>query len=793
VSHHLDRRADGSLLLYIDGDLQFDSRDEAIYHESLALPALTLASRENAENLNVLICGGGDGLALRECLRFPGVSSVDLVENDPEVVSRGRSELAVLNQCAFENSRTRIYIEDAWDFLSTERTYDAILCDFTVPRRSEDSRVFTLEWYERVRAALKPAGVAALNAVSPQLTPEAFWCLRKTIREAKLSALPYRVCIPSFREHGYGAWGFILASRSVLGQKDLSSLACPIETRQADLARLWRGARFSRRERLLERSVPVHTLKNACLVPLLLNPDNPGVLKSKAALDIGTEPYDLGPLMGAIPIVHPYHTRHMIETLADQVVGAIQSLDIRRLIESLLRRAKELPGDLVRELRKLRSFLRSNTPSLDSFRTWSYRLFAALVITMTLANAICPDNAFAKGSGGLGHASMSRGYSGGFGGGRGSGHTFASGSTHAGSSGFFGGGARVSGSGFRGSYGRGGMTDIYGYSYRPRYYFFCGGGYYHTHPRYVYQNRTASPAPPPEKHQALFVADDDMMVLDSGDVVIILSDTAYLLVTGGTLALMSTKVSDPLVPLYPDPKLFDAIDSEIRDQQAISRQEEAARRDWIGWVGWTSALFPAVADDKRELHNLQDLNKKLDAAIQRKGRPPSGASPVAAATDQVELFVGGYLLPDNTVALRLPDNGWIYTNGKQFWTSANPTIKQPSHPELAAVIRSVMTKLQKELAADVASDESDLRTLQTDRSNLQADLLSYQAIYQNNGYNGYYEVDYGTDEIPVSQAISRTEQDLSQNQLDYGETMVDRTKSARDLDRLRAALDWFGK
>ena len=38
----VERRADGSIALFIDGDLQFDSIDEYIYHEALVLPALAL-------------------------------------------------------------------------------------------------------------------------------------------------------------------------------------------------------------------------------------------------------------------------------------------------------------------------------------------------------------------------------------------------------------------------------------------------------------------------------------------------------------------------------------------------------------------------------------------------------------------------------------------------------------------------------------------------------------------------------------------------------------------------------
>ena len=79
---HLEERNGSDYAFYIDGDLQFDTTDEAVYHESMVLPALILAQSRKAENkddLRVLICGGGDGLALRECLRFPGVTFVDRV------------------------------------------------------------------------------------------------------------------------------------------------------------------------------------------------------------------------------------------------------------------------------------------------------------------------------------------------------------------------------------------------------------------------------------------------------------------------------------------------------------------------------------------------------------------------------------------------------------------------------------------------------------------------------------------------------------------------------------------
>src|SRR5262245_15921886 len=94
----LDERDDGSLALYIDGDLQFDSRDEQIYHEALVLPALALAQRRSGEGLRALICGGGDGLVARELLRSQAVAYIDLVDYDAAILDLARGELAALNE-----------------------------------------------------------------------------------------------------------------------------------------------------------------------------------------------------------------------------------------------------------------------------------------------------------------------------------------------------------------------------------------------------------------------------------------------------------------------------------------------------------------------------------------------------------------------------------------------------------------------------------------------------------------------------------------------------------------------
>jgi len=775
MSLHVDERSDGNLAVYLDGDLQFDTTDEALYHESLALPALCLAAAHCPSGLRVLICGGGDGLALREVLRFPGVVRADLVDCSPEMIGLGQTRFAAWNDRAFHDRRVSVHLADAWDFLHTANGYDVIICDFTVPRRPEDARVFSRDWYECVREKLAPEGILALNAVSPQATPEAFACLRQTMSAAGLSVLPYRVCIPSFRAQGYGIWAFMLAARRTLRVEDLRSLDCPVAVRQADLRQLWRAADFPPGD-----YGPVHSLDRPCLLTLLLNPGAP-------AYDLAYDglAYDAERLLCALPVTHPSHTRAMVETLAAQVAGSVRGIDLQRLVDALMRRAADLPRELREELGRLRDFLKAHLTPWESLGLWASRLLAVLVLILTLANAVAPDNAFAKGAEGIGHAGVSRGLSGGEG-------SF-------GRTGSFNGGEspssfHVTGSGFRTGYGRDETTDISGNSYptrRFRYYSVHGsggGGYSGGGSGYgVY---SGAPGQKAETHAAVFVADDDLLVLDSGDVVVTLSETTYLLASGGALTFWSNDSPNPLLFLYPDPKLFEAITTELQGRQQAARQEIAVRRDWLAWVGWTAPLFAAVGQDETELHNLSDLDTRLTAASARVGSPAAG-TPTVVAPDQVELFVGCVLLPDSRVALREGDGQWVYTDGRRLTSDADKSHPAPVNPALAKALRSVMQKLQKEFSADLASDDNDLKSDDANLASLENDLQQYQSLYAQNGYDGSYEVDYGTDSIAVSDAISRTQSDLQSTRSDRDQTQAQREAMTQNIAWLAQALESF--
>ncbi|WP_168700939.1 polyamine aminopropyltransferase [Gordonia paraffinivorans] len=190
--------------LYLNGDLQFSSIDEHRYHEALVHPAMAGA------HASVLILGGGDGLALREVLRYPGIREVTLVELDPEMIRLARTDerLRRLNKGSMSDPRAEIVTADAFGWLRhTDRRFDVIVVDMPDPDDTATAKLYSTEFYAMVRAHLADGGRVVVQAGSPYFAPKSFWCIASTMRAAGLPATPYHVDVPAF-----GDWGFHLAS-----------------------------------------------------------------------------------------------------------------------------------------------------------------------------------------------------------------------------------------------------------------------------------------------------------------------------------------------------------------------------------------------------------------------------------------------------------------------------------------------------------------------------------------------------------------------------------------------------
>ncbi len=194
------------LRLYINGNLQFSSRDEYRYHEALVHPALQSLPWARS----VLVLGGGDGLALREILRYPNVRQVTLVDLDPRVTELFSTapDLTALNHASFHDPRVHLVNADAARWIeSTTDTFDAVFVDFPDPSSFALGKLYSVPFYAALRQRVSAHGTVVVQATSPYFAPHAYWCIEATLREAGFHTAPYHTYVPSF-----GEWGFILAT-----------------------------------------------------------------------------------------------------------------------------------------------------------------------------------------------------------------------------------------------------------------------------------------------------------------------------------------------------------------------------------------------------------------------------------------------------------------------------------------------------------------------------------------------------------------------------------------------------
>ncbi|WP_030158597.1 polyamine aminopropyltransferase [Glycomyces sp. NRRL B-16210] len=200
--------------LYLNGDLQFSSVDEYRYHEALVHPAM------DGPRANVLVLGGGDGLAVREILRYPDVESVTLVDLDEAVTDLGREfdDLVALNEGAMNDPRVRVVNEDAFTWLRGENgVWDAIIVDMPDPDATETAKLYSIEFYGLATDHLNATGRMVVQSGSPYFAPQTFWTINATLEAAEHEPTPYWVSVPSF-----GDWGFHLVQAD--GEAPLLSL-----------------------------------------------------------------------------------------------------------------------------------------------------------------------------------------------------------------------------------------------------------------------------------------------------------------------------------------------------------------------------------------------------------------------------------------------------------------------------------------------------------------------------------------------------------------------------------------
>lgn len=199
--------------LFLNGNLQFNSFDEHRYHEALVHPAMMAYGVGNvggAGPKRVLVLGGGDGLALREILKYPSVETVQLVDLDPEMtgLSKKLPALAEMNRHSFDDPRVSVTNADAFVWAGNTETepFDVAIIDFPDPNNFALGKLYTTRFYQLLKAKLKPDSAVVIQCTSPLMARESYWCIIKTLEAVGFTVKPYQTTVPSF-----GVWGYALA------------------------------------------------------------------------------------------------------------------------------------------------------------------------------------------------------------------------------------------------------------------------------------------------------------------------------------------------------------------------------------------------------------------------------------------------------------------------------------------------------------------------------------------------------------------------------------------------------
>lgn len=201
--------SEDGLRLFLNGNLQFSTKDEYRYHEALVHVGLANARTRR----NILVLGGGDGLAVREILKYQDVGSITLIDLDKEITQlfAQHPKLRTLNQDALNDPRVQVINADAYTWLRehTQTRFDFVIVDFPDPSNYSVGKLFTTNFYQLLVRSLSDEGAMVVQASSPYYARKSFWCIVHTLEAVGLSAYPYHAYVPSF-----GEWGFVLASKS---------------------------------------------------------------------------------------------------------------------------------------------------------------------------------------------------------------------------------------------------------------------------------------------------------------------------------------------------------------------------------------------------------------------------------------------------------------------------------------------------------------------------------------------------------------------------------------------------
>lgn len=638
---------DGGLSFYINGSLQFDTRDEAVYHESLTLPAAALAAARLRRPLKALVLGGGDGLALRDLLRSAPVEAADLVDYDEEVLALGRGAFSPYNAGSLADPRVTVNCADALRFLAApRRAYDLVVADFTFPGDLAGCSLFTEEFFGLVRKALSARGLLAVNAVSPEKFPAAYWAIYKTLRASGFCPKPLSADIPSFSAHGYGKWGFFFASPRAITVKELAGLRLPEGAAYLNRGKMRRAMNFDRSSVLFGAGLARPLGNPAELLGLLHLP--PPAPAGADMLDFFSRRNSRLPACGfpSDPALWGAETLALWE---DRLQALLTAFDW----DALLSQAGLLSSELGRRLKlELEELKEDFTPVLSCAEGTErlYRTLAALAVLLIVINMAYPDNAFAKG--------------------------------------YYGGS-------------RGGDADIVFLSKKPASIFHglsfqslgsssglatdSSGKMY---PALTIAYQDPKGGSPVKTARPFYSVSSDVQLMPDGSAFMRLTPSYVLKLGTDAFTLMKEKEPGELFRFRPDAETLGTLYTSIQLQQKALNKAVGDHRKWLAWAAPAGAILSEVRGDSAELRNMLAIQAALSAALPKPGSAPASS---AAPSGYIKLCPGIYVEPVGGGLVFLRVDGTLAACPMPGLPAIKGMERLSPTPELAAFVRALLT------------------------------------------------------------------------------------------------------
>ncbi|WP_106769483.1 polyamine aminopropyltransferase [Paenibacillus faecalis] len=192
-------------MLVLDGMVMTTIKDEFVYHEMVAHPALN--THPNPKK--VLVVGGGDGGVIREVIKHPEVEKAVLVEIDGKVIEYSKKYLPEIAG-KLDDPKVEVIVNDGYmHILNSKNEYDVIMVDSTEPV-GPAAPLFEHGFYQGIYEALKEDGIFVAQTDNPWFKADLIQKVNKDVKQIFPIVRVYAANVPTYPS---GLWTFTIGSK----------------------------------------------------------------------------------------------------------------------------------------------------------------------------------------------------------------------------------------------------------------------------------------------------------------------------------------------------------------------------------------------------------------------------------------------------------------------------------------------------------------------------------------------------------------------------------------------------